>query len=81
LATDKPVAIRQVVSKEQVAGCPTGWKESLHGKNWELMTLRFRSGQALVQGIEYVLRQAARCHQESRVSEIPQARFFLCGGV
>jgi integrase len=32
------VAIRQVVSKERVAGCPTGWQESLNGKNWELTT-------------------------------------------
>jgi hypothetical protein len=26
------------VSKERVAGCPAGWKESLNGKNWELTT-------------------------------------------
>jgi hypothetical protein len=26
------------VSKERVAGCATGWKESLNGKNWELTT-------------------------------------------
>ena len=31
------VTIRQVVSKEGVAVCPQGWKESLSGKNWELM--------------------------------------------
>jgi hypothetical protein len=49
-ATVFSVATRQVVSKERFAGCPTGRKESLHGKNWELMTLRLRSGQALVQG-------------------------------
>ena len=24
--------------QERVAGCPTGWKESLNGKNWELTT-------------------------------------------
>ncbi len=32
------VATRQVVSKERVAACPAGWKESLNGKNWELTT-------------------------------------------
>jgi single-stranded DNA-binding protein len=32
------VATRQVVSKERAATCPTGWKESLNGKNWELTT-------------------------------------------
>jgi single-strand DNA-binding protein len=32
------VATRQVVSKERVAACPSGWKESLNGKNWELTT-------------------------------------------
>jgi hypothetical protein len=30
--------VGQVVSEELVAGCPTGWKESLNGKNWELAT-------------------------------------------
>jgi single-stranded DNA-binding protein len=32
------VATRQVVSKERIATCPDGWKESLNGKNWELTT-------------------------------------------
>jgi len=32
------VATRQIVSKERVAECPQGWKESLNGKNWELTT-------------------------------------------
>jgi single-strand DNA-binding protein len=32
------VATRQVVSKERVAECPQGWKESLNGKAWELTT-------------------------------------------
>ena len=32
------VATRQVVSKERVAQCPQGWKESLNGKAWELTT-------------------------------------------
>jgi single-strand DNA-binding protein len=36
--TNFSVATRQVVSKERVAGCPQGWKESLNGKNWELTT-------------------------------------------
>ena len=36
--TNFSVATRQVVSKERVAGCPDGWKESLNGKNWELTT-------------------------------------------
>ena len=36
--TNFSVATRQVVSKERVANCPTGWKESLNGKNWELTT-------------------------------------------
>ena len=36
--TNFSVATRQVVSKERVAACPTGWKESLNGKNWELTT-------------------------------------------
>jgi single-strand DNA-binding protein len=36
--TNFSVATRQVVSKERVAGCPAGWKESLNGKNWELTT-------------------------------------------
>ena len=36
--TNFSVATRQVVSKEPVAACPTGWKESLNGKNWELTT-------------------------------------------
>jgi single-strand DNA-binding protein len=36
--TNFSVATRQVVSKERVASCPQGWKESLNGKNWELTT-------------------------------------------
>ena len=36
--TNFSVATRQVVSKERVATCPQGWKESLNGKNWELTT-------------------------------------------
>jgi len=36
--TNFSVATRQVVSKERVANCPEGWKESLNGKNWELTT-------------------------------------------
>jgi len=32
------VATRQAVSKERVAACPAGWKESLNSKNWELTT-------------------------------------------
>jgi single-strand DNA-binding protein len=36
--TNFSVATRQVVSKERVSACPTGWKESLNGKNWELTT-------------------------------------------
>ncbi len=36
--TNFSVATRQVVSKERVAECPKGWKESLNGKNWELTT-------------------------------------------
>ena len=36
--TNFSVATRQVVSKERVAACPQGWKESLNGKNWELTT-------------------------------------------
>ncbi len=36
--TNFSVATRQVVSKERVADCPSGWKESLNGKNWELTT-------------------------------------------
>ena len=36
--TNFSVATRQVVSKDRVAACPQGWKESLNGKNWELTT-------------------------------------------
>jgi single-strand DNA-binding protein len=36
--TNFSVATRQVVSKERVATCPEGWKDSLNGKNWELTT-------------------------------------------
>ena len=36
--TNFSVATRQVVTKERVAACPAGWKESLNGKNWELTT-------------------------------------------
>ena len=36
--TNFSVATRQVVSKERVAACPTGWKESLNGKSWEVTT-------------------------------------------
>ena len=36
--TNFSVATRQVVSKERVAACPQGWKESLNGRNWELTT-------------------------------------------
>jgi len=36
--TNFSVATRQVISKERVADCPSGWKESLNGKNWELTT-------------------------------------------
>jgi single-strand DNA-binding protein len=36
--TNFSAATRQVVSKERVAACPQGWKESLNGKNWELTT-------------------------------------------
>ena len=31
--TNFSVATRQVVSKKRTAACPTGWKESLNGKN------------------------------------------------
>lgn len=34
--TNFSVATRQVVSKERFTGYPSGWKESLNGKNWEL---------------------------------------------
>jgi single-strand DNA-binding protein len=36
--TNFSVATRQVVSKERCQECPSGWKESLNGKNWELTT-------------------------------------------
>ena len=36
--TNFSVATRQVVSKERVAECPQGWKESVNGTNWELTT-------------------------------------------
>ena len=36
--TNISVATRQAVSKERVASCPQGWKESLNGTNWELTT-------------------------------------------
>ena len=36
--TNFSVATRQVVSKDRVANCPAGWKESLNGKAWELTT-------------------------------------------
>jgi hypothetical protein len=31
----RQLAIRQVVSKERVAGCPTCWYESFNGNSWE----------------------------------------------
>ena len=36
--TNFSVATRQAVSKERTPDCPTGWQESLNGKNWELTT-------------------------------------------
>jgi hypothetical protein len=32
------LATHHAVPKDRLAGCPSGWKESLNGKNWELTT-------------------------------------------
>jgi single-strand DNA-binding protein len=56
--TNFSVATRQVVSKERVASCPQGWKESLNGKNWELTTwIRVTCWRKLAEAVnEYVER-------------------------
>lgn len=36
--TNFSVATSQVVSKDRTPTCPSGWKESYNGKNWELTT-------------------------------------------
>ncbi len=36
--TNFSVATKQTVSKNKTANCPSGWKESYNGKNWELTT-------------------------------------------
>ena len=68
--TNFSVATRQVVSKERVASCPTGWKESLNGKNWELTTwFRVTAWRKLAETCNQFLTKGKQVMVEGELSE------------
>jgi single-strand DNA-binding protein len=67
--TNFSVATRQVVSKERVVGCPTGWKESLNGKNWELTTwMRVTCWRKLAEATNQFLEEGSQVFVEPKPS-------------
>ena len=66
--TNFSVATRQVVSKERVATCPSGWKESLNGKNWELTTwVRVTCWRRLAEATNEFLQKGSQVYVEGEV--------------
>jgi single-strand DNA-binding protein len=66
--TNFSVATRQVVSKERAATCPTGWKESLNGKNWELTTwLRVTCWRKLAEAVNQFVAKGAQVFVEGEL--------------
>jgi len=62
------VATRQVVSKERVADCPAGWKDSLNGKNWELTTwFRVTCWRKLAEAVNQYLAKGAQVFVEGEL--------------
>jgi single-strand DNA-binding protein len=62
------VATRQVVSKERVAACPTGWKESQNGKNWELTTwLRVTCWRKLAEAVNQYVQNGSQVFVEGEL--------------
>jgi single-strand DNA-binding protein len=57
-----------VVSKERVAGCPTGWKESLNGNNWELTTwFRVTAWRKLAEAVNQYLEKGSQVFVEGEL--------------
>ena len=72
--TNFSVATRQVVSKERVATCPQGWKESLNGKNWELTTWwRVTCWRKLAEAVNEYLQKGAQVYVEGEARGEAQA--------
>ncbi len=66
--TNFSVATRQVVSKERVAQCPEGWKESLNGKNWELTTwLRVTAWRKLAEAVNQYVERGSQVFVEGEL--------------
>ena len=66
--TNFSVATRQVVSKERSPECPTGWKESLNGKNWELTTwFRVSAWRRLAETTNQLLQKGSQVYVEGEV--------------
>ena len=66
--TNFSVATRQVVSKERVAQCPEGWKESLNGKNWELTTwFRVTAWRKLAEAVNNFLEKGSQVFVEGEL--------------
>ena len=66
--TNFSVATRQVVSKERVAECPTGWKESLNGKNWELTTwIRVTCWRKLAEAVNQYVQRGSQVFVEGEL--------------
>jgi single-strand DNA-binding protein len=66
--TNFSVATRQVVSKERVAECPQGWKESLNGKNRELTTgFRATAWRKLAEAVNQYLEKGSQIFVEGEL--------------
>ena len=66
--TNFSVATRQVVSKERVAACPQGWKESLNGNNWELTTwFRITAWRKLAEAVNQYLEKGSQVFVEGEL--------------
>jgi hypothetical protein len=58
------------VSKERVAGCPTGWKESLNGKSWELATwFRVTAWRKLAEAVNQYLEKGSQVFVEGELRD------------
>jgi single-strand DNA-binding protein len=66
--TNLSVATRQAVSKERVEACPTGWKESLNGKNWELTTwFRITCWRRLAETVNQYVQKGSQLYVEGEL--------------
>ena len=66
--TNFSVATRQIVSKERVAACPQGWKESLNGNNWELTTwFRVTAWRKLAEAVNQYLEKGSQVFVEGEL--------------